>query len=90
MTLSRWRIPAITICWIWSRRWDCERFRSRWTTRASVPRPCVRHYGRGYALMRLDRKDEAVSAYCKAISLGDTALRREIQSVMQQNGLACH
>jgi outer membrane biosynthesis protein TonB len=56
---------------------------------SSSPSSAEAHYGRGYALMRLDRKDEAVSAYCKAISLGDTLLRREIRSVMQQNGLAC-
>ncbi|MEQ1567029.1 MAG: hypothetical protein ABMA64_15425, partial [Myxococcota bacterium] len=47
------------------------------------------HYGRGYALVRLSRKDEAVAAYCKAIGLGDSILRREIRSVMQQNGLVC-
>ncbi|MCB9689658.1 MAG: protein kinase [Alphaproteobacteria bacterium] len=48
------------------------------------------YYGQGYALMQLGRKDEAQTAFCKAIATSqDGGLTREVKSVMSNSGMSC-
>jgi serine/threonine protein kinase len=47
------------------------------------------YYGYGYTFMQLGRKSEAQAALCKAVTMGDAGLKREVKSVMAKNTLTC-
>ena len=47
------------------------------------------HYGRGYALVKLDRKDEGKTSLCQAKGMVDTRTAGEIDGFLQGNELSC-
>lgn len=47
------------------------------------------NYGLGYALLQLQRNAEAKPYLCKAKALGNTETRRDVESLLSNNGLTC-
>lgn len=56
---------------------------------AATPKSAEGYYGRGYALMQLGRKDEAVGALCTARTYGSRDIVRDIDGVLKAKKLGC-